>query len=65
MHVIKLFFTSKGKLHEVTRQRRFLCFFAFGKAWIGGQKSALEKDREGSLGTEGNITVFLIVTRDN
>ena len=67
-HALKLFLTSKRKLHEVTRQPQFLCSFAFKKAWIGGQESAFKKDRKGALGTEVNTTVFfyaisLIVTR--
>ena len=67
MHALKLFLTSKQKLHEVTCQPRFLCSFAFGKAWIGGQESAFIKDKKGALETEGNNCFFyaisLIVTR--
>ena len=36
---LKLFLTSKRKLHEVTRQPWSLGSFAFQKAWIGGQES--------------------------
>ena len=46
MHVLKLFLTSKQKLHEVTQQPQSLCSFAFQKAWIGGQESAFKKDKK-------------------
>ena len=47
---LKLFLTSKRKLHEVTRQPWSLGSFAFQKAWIGGQESAfLKKNEKGIL----------------
>ena len=58
-HALKLFLTGKRKLHEVTRQPRSLCSFTFRKAWIGGQESALEKDKKRALGAEGNNFFFL------
>ena len=58
---LKLFLTSKQKLHEVTCQPQFLGSFAFQKAWIGGQESAFEKDKR-SLGMEGNTTAFSMLS---
>ena len=57
MHALKLFLTSKQKLHEVTCQPQFLGSFDFQKAWIGGQESAFEIDKR-ALGMEGNTTAF-------
>ena len=62
MHALKLFLTSKRKLHEVTCQPRFLCSFAFGKAWIEEQESAFKKDKKGSLEMENNATVFSMLS---
>ena len=62
MHALKLFLTDKQKLHEVSHQPPSLCSFAFRKSWIGGQESAFKKDKKGALGTEGNTTVFSMLS---
>ena len=53
---LKLFLTSKRKLHEVTRQPRSLDSFAFWKAWIRGYESAFKKKKKAVVGMEGNAT---------
>ena len=60
--MLKLFLTSKQKLHEVKRQPQFLHSFAFGKAWIVGQESTFKKDKKGAIGMEGNTTVFSMLS---
>ena len=57
-HVLKLFLTSKWKLHEVTRQPRSLSSFAFQMAETGGEEPTFKKEKKGALGTEGNATAF-------
>ena len=57
-YVLKLFLTSKRKLHEVTRQPRSLSSFAFQMAEIRREEPAFKKEKKGVLGTEGNATAF-------
>ena len=56
-HVLKLFLTSKRKLHEVTHEPRSLSSFA-EMAEIGGEEPTFKKEKKGFLGTEGNATAF-------
>ena len=45
-NALKLFLTSKQKLHQVTRQPRSLGSFAFQKAWIGRKDQLLKKRKK-------------------
>ena len=38
------------------------CVLFVWKAWIDGQESAFKKDKKRALGTEGNTTLFSMIS---
>ena len=45
-HVLKLFLTSKRKLHEVTRQSQSLSSLLFGRLGLGDKNQILKKRKK-------------------
>ena len=62
MHALKLFLTSKQKLHEVTCQPRSLALSLSGRLGLGDKNQLLKKVRKGAVGMEGNATAFSMLS---
>ena len=52
MHPLKLFLTSKQKLHDP------LALSLFGRLGLGDKNQLLKKRKKGAVGMEGNATAF-------